>query len=136
MWKQLLTPSELKDRFSYIRFVRLPNIKASSIGKSYSIYKFGCLEEDTVSVFLFGDDYERNCNEQAGMVFALFNCSVRKDAKNLRTGFQNPYQPKGVFMVDPLANRTNSNKSKQPVKLFYVEGIKKALKLYVLIYCY
>ncbi|XP_061993610.1 uncharacterized protein LOC133711518 [Rosa rugosa] len=104
--KQLLTPSELKDRFSDIRFVRLPNIKiylvgetlsgcwatvgvliekgtkrASSTGKSYSIYKFECLEEDTVSVFLFGDAYERNCNEQAGMVFALFNCSLRKDAK-------------------------------------------------------
>ncbi|KAL6210119.1 hypothetical protein ACLB2K_021057 [Fragaria x ananassa] len=219
--KQLLTPSELKDRFSDIRFVRLPSIKnylvgetlsgcwatvgvltekgtkrTSSTGKSYAIYKFGCLDEDTVSVFLFGDAYERNCNELAGMVFALFNCSVRKDAKgagfslsvfsanhivkigtsvdygvcrgkrkdgmactlvinkrhgiyckfhrskesqkystmrtelkggNLRTGFRNPYQPEGVFMVDPLADRTNLNKRKQPVKLLSVEGLKKAL---------
>ncbi|XP_050366041.1 uncharacterized protein LOC126784609 [Argentina anserina] len=219
--KQLLTPSELKDRFSDIRFVRLPNIKnylvgetlsgcwatvgvltekgtkrTSSTGKSYSIYKFGCLDEDTVSVFLFGDAYEKNCNEKAGMVFALFNCSVRKDAQgagfslsvfsanhivkignsvdygvcrgkrkdgmactlvinkrkgvyckfhrskesqkystlrtelkggNLRTGFRNPYQPEGVFMVDPLADRTNLKKRKQPVKLLSVEGLKKAL---------
>ena len=57
--------------------------RTSSTGKSYAIYKFGCLDEDIVFVFLFGDAYERNCNEPAGMVFALFNCSVRKDAKVL-----------------------------------------------------
>lgn len=59
------------------------NKRTSSTGKSYSICKFGCLDEDTVSVFLFGDAYERNCKEQAGMVFGLFNCTVRKDAQVL-----------------------------------------------------
>lgn len=56
------------------------NPKTSSTGKSYSIWKFGCLDEDTISVFLFGDAYEMNCKEQAGLVFALLNCTVRKDA--------------------------------------------------------
>lgn len=39
----------------------------------------GSLDEKTVSLFLFGDAYQKNCNEKAGAVFALFNCSVRKD---------------------------------------------------------
>lgn len=55
--------------------------KTSSTGKSYSIWKIGCLDEDTVSLFLFGDAYQRNSQEQAGTVFALFNSAVRKDAK-------------------------------------------------------
>lgn len=56
------------------------NPKTSSAGKNYCIWKIGCLDEDTVSVFLFGDAYQKNWKEQAGTVFALFNCSVRKDA--------------------------------------------------------
>lgn len=54
--------------------------RTSSTGKSYSIWKFGCLTEETVSVFLFGDAYQKNLKEKAGTVFALFNCNVRKDA--------------------------------------------------------
>lgn len=54
--------------------------KTSSTGKTYSIWKVGSLDENTVSLFLFGDAYQRNCKEQAGTVFALFNCAVRKDA--------------------------------------------------------
>lgn len=54
--------------------------RTSSTGKSYCIWKIGCLDENTISVFLFGDAYQRNCKERAGTVFALFNCSVRKDA--------------------------------------------------------
>ncbi|EEF31558.1 conserved hypothetical protein [Ricinus communis] len=101
---QLVTPAELSERFSDIRFVRLPAIKnllvgdtisgcwatvgvltekgnprTSSVGKSYSIWKIGCLDENTISLFLFGDAYQQNCKEQAGTVFALFNCTVRKD---------------------------------------------------------
>lgn len=55
------------------------NPKTSSVGKSYCIWKLGCLDENTISLFLFGDAYEQNCKEQAGTVFALFNCTVRKD---------------------------------------------------------
>lgn len=58
--------------------------RTSSSGKGYCIWKIGCLDENTVSLFLFGDAYLRNKNEQAGAVFALFDCSVRKDAKVLR----------------------------------------------------
>ena len=55
--------------------------KTSSIGQSYSIWKIGCLDENTVSLFLFGDAYQQNCKEQAGTVFALFSCTVRKETK-------------------------------------------------------
>lgn len=54
--------------------------KTSSTGKAYCIWKLSCLDENTVSVFLFGDAYKRNCKELAGTVFALFNSTVRKDA--------------------------------------------------------
>lgn len=53
--------------------------KTSSTGKSYCIWKMGCLDETTVSLFLFGDAYQMNMQEQAGTVFALFNSTVRKD---------------------------------------------------------
>lgn len=54
--------------------------RTSSTGKAYCIWKLSCLDEQTVSVFLFGDAYQRNCKELAGTVFALFNSTVRKDA--------------------------------------------------------
>ncbi|KAB2602403.1 MCM10-like protein [Pyrus ussuriensis x Pyrus communis] len=219
--KQLVTPLELSDHFSDIRFVRLSAIKnslrgdtltgcwatagvltekgiprTSSNGKSYCIWKLGCLDEDTISVFLFGDAYETYFKEQAGVVFALFNCAVRKDALgggfslsvysanqmlkmgtsvdygvckgkrkdgmactvvlnkrrgiyckfhkskesqkyssmrtelnggNLRTAFRSPSNSEGIYLVDPLSNKTNSGKTKQPLKLLSVEGLKKAL---------
>ncbi|XP_050881530.1 uncharacterized protein LOC127085026 isoform X6 [Lathyrus oleraceus] len=103
---QCLTPAELRESVQDIRFVRLPVIKnlvngdnfsgnwvtvgvltgkgiqkTSSNGKSFCIWKIGCLDENTVPIFLFGNAYQRNCQEQAGMVFAFFNCGVRKDAK-------------------------------------------------------
>ncbi|KAF3434706.1 hypothetical protein FNV43_RR21791 [Rhamnella rubrinervis] len=218
---QLVTPAELNDRFSDIRFVRLSTIKnllvgdtisgcwatvgvvtekgiprTSSTGKSYCIWKIGCLDENTVSVFLFGDAYEKNRKENAGTVFALFNCSVRKDAVgsgfslsvyspdqvlkmgtsvdygvckgkrkdrmactavinkrrgiyckyhksresqryttmrtelrggNIGTVFRDPLKSEGIYLVDPLADKTNLNKPKQPKKLLSVEGLKKAL---------
>ncbi|EOA27249.1 hypothetical protein CARUB_v10023368mg [Capsella rubella] len=101
---QLLSPAEISDHFSDIRFVRLPTIKnllmgdklsgcwatigvltekgqpkKSSIGQPYGIWKIGSLNESTVSLFLFGDAYKKNESEKAGTVFGLFNCSVRKD---------------------------------------------------------
>lgn len=54
--------------------------KTSSTGKTYCIWKLGCLDEKTVSIFLFNEAYQNNCKEPAGTVFALFNCAVRKDA--------------------------------------------------------
>lgn len=53
--------------------------RTSSTGKPYAIWKMGCLKENNVSVFLFGDAYQRNSKEKAGAVFALFNCGVRND---------------------------------------------------------
>lgn len=53
--------------------------KTSSTGKDYCIWKMGCLDEDTVSVFLFGTAYQKNCKENVGTVFALFNSGARKD---------------------------------------------------------
>lgn len=34
-------------------------------------------------------------------------------------------------MVDPLADRTNLNRRKRPVKLLSVEGLKKALRFVI-----
>ncbi|XP_022763056.1 protein MCM10 homolog [Durio zibethinus] len=220
--KQLVSPSELSERLSDIRFVRLSTIKnllvgdtlygcwatigvltekgnpkTSSIGQSYSIWKIGCLDENTVSLFLFGDAYQQNCKEQAGTVFALFGCTVRKDAKgsgfslsvtapnqilkigasadygvckgkrkdgmactlvinkhqgaycqyhklknserystrrtelmggNLTTAFRNPLRSEGIYLVDPLSDRTNLKKPTKPVKLLSVEALKQALR--------
>ncbi|KAF8405420.1 hypothetical protein HHK36_010326 [Tetracentron sinense] len=103
---RLVSASELSNRFSDIRFVRLAairnllvgdtlsgcwatvgvltekgNPKVSSTGKNFCIWKMGCLDEKTISVFLFGDAYQKNWKEQAGTVFALFNCGIRKDAE-------------------------------------------------------
>lgn len=57
--------------------------RTSSTGKPYSIWHIGCLDERTVSLFLFGNTYQKNCTEEVGTVFALFNCGVRKDAKSV-----------------------------------------------------
>nr|GMD90643.1 protein MCM10 homolog [Ipomoea batatas] len=165
---QLVSPVELSNRFSDIRFVRLPAIKnllsgdtlsgcwatvgvltetgqprTSSTGKPYAIWKMGCLKENNVSVFLFGDAYQRNSKEKAGAVFALFNCGVRNDNSktsekysvtrtelkggNLRTAFRGPLKSEGIYMVDPLADKTNLAKNKAPVKLFSAEQLKEAL---------
>ncbi|GAV62905.1 zf-primase domain-containing protein [Cephalotus follicularis] len=218
---RLLSPADLSEHFSDIRFVRLSTIKnllrgdtlsgcwatvgvltergnpkTSSIGQTYCTWKIGCLDESTISIFLFGDAYQQNCREQAGTVFALFNCTVRKDTTgtgfslsvqspnqmlkmgtsvdygvckgrrkdgmacpviinkrrgiyckyhkskasegftttrtelkggNLRTAFRDRLHAEGVYLVDPLADRTNSRKPNQPTKILSVEGLRKAL---------
>ncbi|KAL6957923.1 hypothetical protein U1Q18_044472 [Sarracenia purpurea var. burkii] len=197
---QLVSQVELINRFSDIRFVRLPaiknvlmgdtlsgcwatvgvltekgNPKLSSTGKNYCIWKIGCLDENTLSVFLFGDAYQKYSKEEAGTILALFNCGIRKDNlgsgfslsvysagqilkvgtssdygvckgkrkdglpctlvinKNLRTAFRGPLKSEGVYVVDPLVDRTNLRKSKQPTKVLSVEGLKKALRFVLVI---
>ncbi|KAI7732088.1 hypothetical protein M8C21_029565 [Ambrosia artemisiifolia] len=108
---QLVSKEELSDRFADIRFVRLTAIKnllsgdtlsgcwatvgvlcstgekrISSTGKPYTIWEIGCLNEKVISVFLFGNAYQKNCKEEVGAVFALFNCGVRKNSKS-KEGF-------------------------------------------------
>ncbi|KAL9244853.1 hypothetical protein vseg_018574 [Gypsophila vaccaria] len=108
---QVLSSMELSNRFSDIRFVRLSAIKnlikgdtlsgcwatigvltekgspkMSSTGKSYCIWKIGCLDGQSISVFVFGDAYKMHSKEAASTVFALFNASVRKDTSG--SGFQ------------------------------------------------
>ncbi|PSS29521.1 hypothetical protein CEY00_Acc07137 [Actinidia chinensis var. chinensis] len=219
---QLVSQVELSNHFSEIRFVRLPAIKnvlvgdtlsgcwatvgvltekgnprTSSTGKTFCIWKIGCLDEKTVSVFLFGDAYQKYSKEKAGTVLALFNCAVRKDnlgsgfslsvysagqilkigtsldygvckgkrkdgmpctlvvnkrhgiycsyhrvrasekysitrtelkGGNLRTAFRDhSLKSEGIYVVDPLADRTNLRKPMQPAKLLSVEGLKRAL---------
>ncbi|XP_016539958.2 protein MCM10 homolog isoform X2 [Capsicum annuum] len=170
--------------------------RTSSTGKSYAIWKIGSLDEKTISLFVFGDAYQKNCNEKAGTVFALFNCSVRKDNSengfslslysashilkigtsvdygvckgkrkdgmactviinkrrgiycsyhkqrtsekysssmraelkggNLKMGFRD-LKSEGIYVVQPLADKTNFTKSTAPLKLLSVDGLKKAL---------
>jgi len=54
--------------------------KTSSTGKSYCIWKIGCLDEQSITIFLFGDAYKKHYKEPASTVFAFFNAGVRKDA--------------------------------------------------------
>ncbi|MCL7047749.1 hypothetical protein MKW94_020345 [Papaver nudicaule] len=102
----LISPEELSNHLSDIRVVRLPAIrnlivgdtitgswvtigvlcekggpKMSSTGKHYCIWKIGCLDESTLSVFMFGDAYITFSKEPVGTVFALFNSKVRKDTE-------------------------------------------------------
>lgn len=106
----MVSSVELSNSFSDIRFIRLPAIKNllngdslsgcwatvgvlidkgiprnSSTGKPYSIWKMSCLDDMTLTVFLFGDAYQKHRNDKAGTVFGLFNCGVRKD--NSENGF-------------------------------------------------
>uniref|UniRef100_A0A803LGE1 Zinc finger Mcm10/DnaG-type domain-containing protein n=2 Tax=Chenopodium quinoa TaxID=63459 RepID=A0A803LGE1_CHEQI len=108
---QVISSAELSNQFSDIRFVRLSTIKnvikgdtlsgswatvgvltekgspkTSSTGKSYSIWKIGCLDGQLVTVFLFGDAYKQHSKETASTVFAFFNAGVRKDSSG--PGFQ------------------------------------------------
>ncbi|XP_041998906.1 protein MCM10 homolog isoform X1 [Salvia splendens] len=53
--------------------------RMSSIGKTFAIWKIGCLGDETISLFLFGDAYQKSCEAKVGTIFALLNCSVRKD---------------------------------------------------------
>lgn len=50
-------------------------------------------------------------------------------SRNLRTAFRprDYLKSEGIYLVDPLANKTNLKKSK-PVKLLSVDGIRKALR--------
>ncbi|GAB2291953.1 hypothetical protein Dimus_026202 [Dionaea muscipula] len=218
---QTVSSQELSNRFSDIRFVRLSSIrnsikgdtltghwatvgvltekgnpKMSSTGKNYCIWKLGSLDEQTLSVFLFGDAYQKHWKEPAGTVFGFFNSSIRKDpvgtgfslsvynpgqvlkmgssvdygvckgkrkdgmpctmvinkrrgiycsyhrsqasqkysvnrtelkGGNLKTAFRDPLRPIRSHPVDPLADKTNLMKHKQPVVLMSVDGLKKAL---------
>ncbi|KAK9164541.1 hypothetical protein Syun_005443 [Stephania yunnanensis] len=169
--------------------------RLSSTGKKYCIWKIGCLDERTFSLFLFGDAYSRNTLAETGTVYAFFNAGVRKDPAgkgfsisvftagqvlkmgtsadygvckgdrnggapcttvinkrqglyckyhkskksekysavrselrggNVRTFFRDP-RLEGIYMVDPLRDKTNQQKSKQPLKVLSVDGLKKAL---------
>ncbi|ERM98510.1 protein MCM10 homolog [Amborella trichopoda] len=102
----LLSATYLIDRFSDMRFIRLSairtclmgdnisgcwatagvltekgNPKLSSTGSNFCVWKLGCLDEQSVPVFLFGDAYINNSKESVGSIFALFNCNIRKDPK-------------------------------------------------------
>ncbi|KAF5443786.1 hypothetical protein F2P56_036315 [Juglans regia] len=120
---RLVSAAELGELFSDVCFVQLSTMKnflvgdtlpgcwatvgvltekgtskTSSTGKNYCIWKVGCLDENTVSLFLFGYAYQKNWKEQAGTVFALFNCAVRKDA--VGTGFSlSVYSPTQILKI-------------------------------------
>ncbi|KAG8368085.1 hypothetical protein BUALT_Bualt15G0008600 [Buddleja alternifolia] len=125
---QVMSRVELSNHLSDIRFVRLPAIKnllkgdtlsgcwatigvltekgapkTSSIGKKFAIWKIGCLDDETISLFLFGDAYQKTCEEKIGTIFALLNCSVRKD--NSRNGFSlSVYSAKHVLKLGTSAD--------------------------------
>ncbi|KAL0422908.1 UNVERIFIED_CONTAM: hypothetical protein Slati_3313700 [Sesamum latifolium] len=125
---RLVSLVELSNHLSDIRFVRLPTIKnllkgdtlsgcwatigvltekgiprTSSIGQTFTIWKMGCLDEATISLFLFGNAYEKSCEEKIGTIFALFNCTVRKDNKG--SGFSlSVYSAKHILKLGTSAD--------------------------------
>lgn len=54
-------------------------------------------------------------------------------SRNLRTAFRpmGYLKSEGIYLVDPLADKTNLKKS-QPVKLLSVDGIRKALRFVII----
>ncbi|KAK3003015.1 hypothetical protein RJ639_020072 [Escallonia herrerae] len=48
--------------------------------------------------------------------------------RNLRTAFQDPLKSRGIYVVDPLVDRTNLTKPMQPKKVLSVEGLRRALR--------
>lgn len=54
--------------------------------------------------------------------------------RNLRTAYRprDYLQSEGIYLVDPLAEKTNLKKS-QPLKLLSVDALKKALRFVVVI---
>lgn len=55
--------------------------------------------------------------------------TVRTELKggNLKTAFRDPLKSRGIYLVDPLADKTLLKKPTQPVKLLSVEALKRAL---------
>uniref|UniRef100_A0ACD5XZ93 Uncharacterized protein n=1 Tax=Avena sativa TaxID=4498 RepID=A0ACD5XZ93_AVESA len=99
-----VSPLEIADRFSDIRFIRISafqnlaggdtfsgcwatagvvldkgTTRKSAQGSDYSIWKMGALDDSEVSVFLFGDAHTHYSGGAVGDVFALFNGNVRMD---------------------------------------------------------
>ncbi|KAI6701060.1 hypothetical protein NL676_015384 [Syzygium grande] len=90
---QLITPTELHDHFSDIRFVRLPVIKNLLAGDTLS----GCWA--TVAVLT---EKGENSDEKVGSTFALFNCNVRKDSTG---GFSlSIYSPSQILKIGTSAD--------------------------------
>lgn len=69
-------------------------------------------------------------------MFYLFNYSLFVFCRNLRFSIRDPRKSEGIYLVDPLADRTNLRKSMQPAKLLSVEGLKKALRYVLIILVY
>lgn len=59
--------------------------KTSSREKNYCMWQSGNLNEDTISLLLFGDAYQRNSDQKAGAILALFNlqCSQARTPRSL-----------------------------------------------------
>ncbi|KAL6517436.1 hypothetical protein OROMI_033137 [Orobanche minor] len=125
---QLVSRVELSNHLSDIRFIQLPAIKnslmgdtlsgcwatigiliekgtpkTSSIGQTFTWWKIGCLDDYNITLFLFGDAYKKTCEEKRGSIFALFNCSVRKD--NMGNGFSlSVYNAKHILKLGTSAD--------------------------------
>jgi minichromosome maintenance protein 10 len=96
---RLVSAGSMNTRFSDIRFIHFQEIrtammgdnimgcwatvgvltekgnpKLSSTGKNFSLWKLGSLEEITISLFLFGDEYTRHWKEIAREYLINIQC--------------------------------------------------------------
>ncbi|KAK6916720.1 hypothetical protein RJ641_019581 [Dillenia turbinata] len=94
----VLSPEEMSNHFSDIRFVRLQTIKRRGIYCKYHKAKSS-------------EKYSVTRTELKG--------------GNLKTAFRDPLRSEGIYVVDPLADKPT--KPLQPVKLLSVDHLKKAL---------
>jgi hypothetical protein len=51
--------------------------------------------------------------------------------RNLKTAFRDPLKSRGIYLVDPLADKTLLKRPTQPVKLLSVEALKRALRFVI-----
>ncbi|KAJ4846175.1 hypothetical protein Tsubulata_026966 [Turnera subulata] len=139
---QLVTPADLSERFSDIRFVRLPSIKNVMVGDSLLGFwaTVGVLTEKghpktssgtgfSLSAYSPKQILKIGTSVDYGKSAETFS-TMRTELKggNLKTAFRDPIKSRGIYVVNPLADRTNSKSTKQPAKLLSVEGLKRALR--------
>jgi minichromosome maintenance protein 10 len=103
---RLVSADSMSTRFSDIRFIRFQairiammgdnitgcwatvgvltekgNPKLSSTGKNFALWKLGSLDEITISLFLFGDEYNRHWKELPGSILSIINARIRREDK-------------------------------------------------------
>ncbi|XP_077246255.1 minichromosome maintenance 10 [Tasmannia lanceolata] len=63
---------------------------------------------------------------KASQKYSTFRAELK--GGNLRTAFKDPLRSEGIYLVDPLTDRTNLTKHVKPKTVMSVDGLRKALR--------